>query len=480
MHRIGLDIGSTTIKTVVLDETGHVCHTQYERHFSRIAEKAREVLLALGKKFPGKHRLCISGSAGIGLSEQLGIPFAQEVFATRTAVTTLRPDADVVIELGGEDAKILFLTGGTDFCMNGSCAGGTGAFIDQMATLLQISQDEMNALAMNHEKLYPVASRCGVFAKSDIQPLLNQGATKEDISASIFQAVVSQTIAGLAHGRPIAGNVVYLGGPLTFFSMLRDTFDRNLHLEGTCPPLSLYYVAYGAALLAADEAFDLEKLADRIPDLAGWQSYDSLRPLFRDRRELIAFEDRYGQDLPEPLACTDECVSFFIGIDAGSTTTKCAALREDGTIAFYRYLPSGGQPVSHVRDFLLELYDRYPGCRILGSAATGYGEDIIRSAFGVDLGVVETVAHYTAAKAYDPDVDFIIDIGGQDIKCFRIRNGAIDQIFLNEACSSGCGSFLQTFAQTLGYDMETFCDHALKGTRPVDLGSRCTVFMNSS
>lgn len=480
MHRIGLDIGSTTIKTVVLDETGHVCHTQYERHFSRIAEKAREVLLALGKKFPGKHRLCISGSAGIGLSEQLGIPFAQEVFATRTAVTTLRPDADVVIELGGEDAKILFLTGGTDFCMNGSCAGGTGAFIDQMATLLQISQDEMNALAMNHEKLYPVASRCGVFAKSDIQPLLNQGATKEDISASIFQAVVSQTIAGLAHGRPIAGNVVYLGGPLTFFSMLRDTFDRNLHLEGTCPPLSLYYVAYGAALLAADEAFDLEKLADRIPDLAGWQSYDSLRPLFRDRRERIAFEDRYGQDLPEPLACTDECVSFFIGIDAGSTTTKCAALREDGTIAFYRYLPSGGQPVSHVRDFLLELYDRYPGCRILGSAATGYGEDIIRSAFGVDLGVVETVAHYTAAKAYDPDVDFIIDIGGQDIKCFRIRNGAIDQIFLNEACSSGCGSFLQTFAQTLGYDMETFCDHALKGTRPVDLGSRCTVFMNSS
>ena len=230
MHRIGLDIGSTTIKTVVLDETGHVCHTQYERHFSRIAEKAREVLLALGKKFPGKHRLCISGSAGIGLSEQLGIPFAQEVFATRTAVTTLRPDADVVIELGGEDAKILFLTGGTDFCMNGSCAGGTGAFIDQMATLLQISQDEMNALAMNHEKLYPVASRCGVFAKSDIQPLLNQGATKEDISASIFLAVVSQTIAGLAHGRPIAGNVVYLGGPLTFFSMLRDTFDRNLHL----------------------------------------------------------------------------------------------------------------------------------------------------------------------------------------------------------------------------------------------------------
>ncbi|WP_294730790.1 acyl-CoA dehydratase activase [uncultured Faecalibaculum sp.] len=480
MHRIGLDIGSTTIKTVVLNESGRVCHTQYERHYSRIAQKTREVLQTLSRKFPGLQSLCISGSAGIGLSEQLGIRFAQEVFATRQAVTTLQPEADVVIELGGEDAKILFLSGGTDFCMNGSCAGGTGAFIDQMATLLQISQDEMNALAMDHEKIYPVASRCGVFAKSDIQPLLNQGATKEDISASIFQAVVSQTIAGLAHGRPIRGNVVYLGGPLTFFSMLRETFDANLKLTGVCPSLSLYYVAYGAALLAGEETFDLEKLADRIPQLTGWQSYDSLRPLFRDRRERVAFETRYGQQLPAFLEPSGDPVRLYVGIDAGSTTTKCAALTEDGAIAFYRYLPSGGQPVRHVRDFLLELYDRWPNCQILGSAATGYGEDIVRAAFGVDLGVVETVAHYTAAKAYDPQVDFIIDIGGQDIKCFKIRNGAVDQIFLNEACSSGCGSFLQSFAGTLGYDMETFCEHALKGTKPVDLGSRCTVFMNSS
>ena len=480
MLRAGLDIGSTTIKSIVLDETGHILHKNYERHYSRIAEKSQEVLEYLGKNFPQPVALCISGSAGMGLAQALNVPFAQEVYATREAVTRKIPDADVVIELGGEDAKILFLSGGLDVCMNGSCAGGTGAFIDQMATLLQVSQDEMNALAKDHEKIYPIASRCGVFAKSDIQPLLNQGAAKEDISASIFQAVANQTIAGLAHGRPIKGKIVYLGGPLTFFSQLRDRFDKTLDLTGTCPPLSLYYVAYGAALLAKDETFDLKDLAAQIGTLSTLQTYESLEPLFANNQEREQFAKRHPKHMDEPLPPTDKPLHLSIGIDAGSTTTKCAAIDEDANIIYSTYQASGGKPVELARQFLLDIYGRYPNCTIDAVGCTGYGEEIIKAALHADIGVVETVAHYRAAKAYDPEVDFIIDIGGQDIKCFRIRNNAIDQIFLNEACSSGCGSFLQTFANTLGYDMETFCEKAVEGDRPVDLGSRCTVFMNSS
>lgn len=480
MYRCGLDIGSTTIKSIVLDEQGRVLHKNYERHMSRIAEKTRQVLSVIGEKFDQPMSLCISGSAGMGLADALDVPFAQEVYATRQAIMDQRPDTDVVIELGGEDAKILFLSGGLDVCMNGSCAGGTGAFIDQMATLLQVSQDEMNALARDHEKIYPVASRCGVFAKSDIQPLLNQGAAKEDISASIFQAVVNQTIAGLAHGRPIQGNVVYLGGPLTFFSQLRQAFDDTLGLTGTCPSLSLYYVAYGAALLSRNTSFDLRQMADQVAAVTSWQTYESLEPLFENQEEYERFKKEHPVKLPDFLPPTLEPIRLSVGIDAGSTTTKCVALNENNEIVFYDYQSSGGKPVQLGRRFLLQLYRRYPNCIITASGCTGYGEEIVKAALHADTGIVETVAHYTAAKAYDPLVDFIIDIGGQDIKCFRIRNGAIDQVFLNEACSSGCGSFLQTFAQTLGYDMKDFCAKAVAGDRPVDLGSRCTVFMNSS
>ena len=479
--KIGLDIGSTTIKCVVLDETDSIIYKAYERHYSHIVEKAAEVLARLDKEIckGEKALLSISGSAGMGLATACDVPFVQEVFATRVAAKRYAPDADVVIELGGEDAKILFLTHGTEVRMNGSCAGGTGAFIDQMATLLKMTPDEMNEAARHAEKTYTIASRCGVFAKSDIQPLLNQGAKASDVAASIFYAVVNQTIAGLAQGRVIQGNVLYLGGPLTFLPQLKKSFDKVLKLTGTCPENSLYYVALGAALYS-DKALNLAEVADRLEKYSATASYAFDPPLFASREEYEAFRARHAKASVPRRPFTGDVGKVYIGIDAGSTTVKAAVIDEEENLLFTSYQPNSGNPIPIIRQLLMEIYRAHPGLEIGSVTATGYGEDIVKSAFGVDYGVVETVAHFTAAKHFMPDVDFVIDIGGQDMKCFKIENGAISNIFLNEACSSGCGSFLQTFAQALGYDVPEFAKLALFADRPVDLGSRCTVFMNSS
>lgn len=479
--RIGIDIGSTTIKCVVLDEQGVILHKSYERHYAMITEKTKEVLQRLIEKFSVTEPVvcAISGSAGMGLAERAGIPFVQEVYATKVAMEHRLPDADVVIELGGEDAKILFLDGNLEVRMNGTCAGGTGAFADQMASLMQISVDEMNELAKKHDKIYSIASRCGVFAKTDIQPLLNQGARKEDISASILYAIVNQTITGLAQGRPIEGNIVYLGGPLTFMSELRASFDDTLHCTGLCPEDSLYYVALGAAYYA-EAAVNLQQALKIIGEKKDFGNAVSLNPLFRDEEEYAEFVKRHAKHRVPRREGAPYQGEAYLGIDSGSTTLKVILTDAQGAILYSRYQSNQGKPIEIVREALLEMYEKYPAVTILGSAVTGYGEDMIRNALNIDYGVVETVAHFTAAKYFMPDVEFIIDIGGQDMKCFKIRGGAIDSIFLNEACSSGCGSFLQTFASSLGYPIDEFAEMGLRGKHPVDLGSRCTVFMNSS
>ncbi len=480
--KIGLDVGSTTLKCVVLDEKDQIVYKDYQRHFSQITRKTVGMLEDIMKQFPNEKEmsLCISGSAGMGIAESLGIPFEQEVYATRVAVNKLIPNTDVVIELGGEDAKILFLTDGLEVRMNGSCAGGTGAFIDQMATLLNMEAGEMNEAAKHYEKIYTIASRCGVFAKSDIQPLLNQGAQKNDIAASIFYAVVNQTIAGLAQGREIKGKVVYLGGPLTFLSELRKAFDTTLKLTGIAPDHSLYFVAMGAALKKDGQAFLLTDLVDKINGYTATGGYASCKPLFTSKEEYDAFIDRHKKNSDHIKQVESLTGSAYLGVDAGSTTVKAVVIDENADILCSEYLPNGGNPVPIIKEFMEKLYEKYPDIHIEASAVTGYGEEMIMNAFGVDFGIVETVAHFTAAKKFQPDVDFIIDIGGQDIKCFQIRNHAIDNIFLNEACSSGCGSFLQTFAGALGYKIDEFAKRGLFADKPVDLGSRCTVFMNSS
>ena len=403
----------------------------------------------------------------------------QEVYATRVATNTFIPGTDVVIELGGEDAKILFLTNGLEVRMNGTCAGGTGAFIDQMATLLNVPLEELDSLAKQYEKTYTIASRCGVFAKTDIQPLLNQGARKSDIAESIFNAVVSQTVAGLAQGREIEGQVVYLGGPLTFMSELRNCFDKTLNTKGICPENSLYFVACGAAL-CAEKPIDFDKVIDEVKNYRGSGNFAFNPPLFKDEEDYKKFSDRHAKDTVTQKELKGYKGKAYVGMDAGSTTVKGVVLNDDGELLYSKYLPSKGNPVEIIKGFLEEVYTINPEINIVSSAVTGYGEEIIKNAFDVDYGIVETIAHFTAAKYFMPDVEFIIDIGGQDIKCFKIHNGAIDNIFLNEACSSGCGSFLQTFANALGYEIADFAKLGLFAKRPVDLGSRCTVFMNSS
>ena len=479
--RVGLDIGSTTIKCAVLDEQEHLLYSTYERHYSHILEKAQELLRRIdGAYLHGrKALLSISGSAGMGLADSCGVPFVQEVFSTRVAVKKYQPATDCVIELGGEDAKILFLTGGTEVRMNGSCAGGTGAFIDQMATLLKMSADEMNKAAEGAERTYTIASRCGVFAKSDVQPLINQGARAEDIAASIYKAVVSQTIAGLAQGRPIQGNILYLGGPLTFSSVLRQSFDEALGVTGICPDNSLLYVALGAALYA-DKDFVLSEVADALDRYAATATYASEPPLFASKEEYEAFHARHMSHSVPCVPFGAQCGPVHIGIDSGSTTVKLVVIDENSHILYTNYQPNLGNPLPLIREQLLKIYAEHPGLQVASVTTTGYGEDLVKNAFRCDYGLVETVAHFTAAKYFMPDVDFIIDIGGQDMKCFKIEDGAISNIFLNEACSSGCGSFLQTFAQALGYDVKEFAALGLFADRPVDLGSRCTVFMNSS
>lgn len=479
--RVGLDIGSTTIKCVVLDDADKIVYSTYERHYSHILEKGQELLRRVAEQYlpGGRALLAISGSAGMGLADSCQVPFVQEVFATRVAANRLAPGTDCIIELGGEDAKILFLTHGTEVRMNGSCAGGTGAFIDQMATLLKMSADEMDKAAQGAQRTYTIASRCGVFAKSDIQPLINQGAQAGDIAASIYQAVVNQTIAGLAQGRPIEGKVLYLGGPLTFSSVLRQSFDNTLHLKGTCPENSLLYVALGAAFYA-DQECDLNAVIDRLGRYSATATYVSLPPLFATKQEYEEFHARHMKAAVPCVPFGAECGPVHIGIDSGSTTIKLAVIDQNDNILFTSYQPNLGNPIPLVRKVLTDLYKNHPNLEIASVTTTGYGEELVKNAFHCDRGLVETVAHFTAAKHFMPNVDFIIDIGGQDMKCFKIEDGAISNIFLNEACSSGCGSFLQTFAQALGYDVKKFAALGLFADRPVDLGSRCTVFMNSS
>lgn len=465
----------------MLDDENKLIYSTYERHLSQITEKISEILARVRTQIDGVENaaVALSGSAGMGVAQDCGIDFVQEVYATRVAANTFIPGTDVIIELGGEDAKILFLSGGLEVRMNGTCAGGTGAFIDQMATLLNVELEDLDELAKQFEKTYTIASRCGVFAKTDIQPLLNQGARKADIAESIFNAVVSQTVAGLAQGREIEGQVVYLGGPLTFMSELRNCFDRTLGTKGICPENSLYYVACGAAL-CAENTINFDEIIEKVKNYRGSGNFAFNPPLFENEEEYEKFKARHAKADVKQKELKGYKGKAYIGMDAGSTTVKGVVLNSDGELLYSKYLPSKGNPVEIIKAFLEEVYAVNPSLNIVSSAVTGYGEDIIKNAFNVDYGIVETIAHFTAAKYFMPDVEFIIDIGGQDIKCFKIHNGAIDNIFLNEACSSGCGSFLQTFANALGYEIEEFSKLGLFAKRPVDLGSRCTVFMNSS
>lgn len=481
MYRVGIDIGSTTIKVVVLDESGKIVFSKYERHLSEIIDKTRqmleEILPVVGEE---EISIGISGSAGMGLATDCRIPFVQEVYATRNAAKHYIPDTDAIIELGGEDAKILFLTNGLEVRMNGSCAGGTGAFIDQMATLLGIGRDDMEYYASRATQSYVIASRCGVFAKTDVQPLINQGARIEDIAASILEAVVNQTIAGLAQGRKITGKVVYLGGPLTFIPTLRRKFDEALHTTGICPENSLYYVALGTALTKNYDRLTVSECIRRISAYSGEGKYVQFEPLFTDDEDYRRFRERHDRDCVESADPSAYMGKAYLGIDSGSTTIKMCIISEDGKLLLSRYSSNNGNPVQAVQSFLLSFYSEFPYIKLAGAASTGYGEDLMKAAFRLDYSLVETQAHFLGARFFMPDVDFIIDIGGQDMKCFKIRDESIDDIFLNEACSSGCGSFLQTFAVALGKSVSEFAQAAIKSRHPVDLGSRCTVFMNSS
>ena len=485
--RIGIDIGSTTVKVVVLDEQNKLLFRSYERHYSKTRERACETLKSISGQLSGQRvKLVITGSAGLGVAKAAGLDFVQEVYATAAAVNTYIPDTDAVIELGGEDAKIIFFGGALEERMNGSCAGGTGAFIDQMATLMNVSVNELDSLSLKHEKIYPIASRCGVFAKSDIQPILNQGGRKEDVAASIFQAVVDQTVAGLTQGRELKGKIVFLGGPLHFLMGLRQRFVETLKLDGehaVFPEDGDCFAAMGAALCATDyEPVPFEDALKRLEESRETNtSADTMPPLFDTQEEYDAFLARHNASRPPEADIHTYAGSAWLGMDAGSTTTKLALITADGGLLYTYYHSNLGNPVSIVLEQLKKIYELCGDrIQIKGAAVTGYGEDLIKNAFSCDLGLVETVAHYKAAAHFNPDVDFIIDIGGQDMKCFKIRNGAVDSIMLNEACSSGCGSFIETFAKALGSNIADFSKMGLFAKKPVNLGSRCTVFMNSS
>lgn len=491
-YSLGIDVGSTTVKTVIIDEKDKILYSNYQRHYSKVRETVVEQLKTIAEEYPAcEFHACLTGSAGLGLANASKLPFVQEVHGAFIAVKHSYPTTDVVIELGGEDAKIIFLTGGVEQRMNGSCAGGTGAFIDQMATLLGITSDEMDRLALGSEKLYPIASRCGVFAKSDIQPLLNQGAKREDIAASIFQAVVDQTVAGLAQGRKIEGNILFLGGPLSFQKGLRHAFVKTLGLSGESaifPTNAPVFMAFGCALyakeqgaLAGEITLSAVELIDRVEHAPVNDNVLTGARLFATKAEYQSFVERHRKYDLGYEEIEKYSGDAYLGIDAGSTTTKLVLITPDGKLLYNHYSSNKGQPLDNIAEQLGKIYElATDGLVIRGSAVTGYGEDLIKAGLGVDFGIVETVAHYKAAAFFCPEVDFIMDIGGQDIKCFKIKNKAIDSIMLNEACSSGCGSFIQTFAQALGYEIADFSQLGLFAERPVDLGSRCTVFMNSN
>lgn len=486
-YALGLDIGSTTVKVVILDKDNNILYKKYERHHSNVREKALSLIKeAYDFISGGSITFCLSGSAGMGIAEEASVPFIQEVFATNGACEVLLSDVDVIIELGGEDAKILFLTGGQEERMNGSCAGGTGAFIDQMASLLSVDTPTLDKLSQQHTQIYDIASRCGVFAKSDIQPLINQGAKKEDLAASIYQAIVNQTIAGLAQGREIKGNIVFLGGPLTFQSGLRDRFRKTLDLNektGLLPENSLYFVAIGAALNSREyNPMSFDTLIRRFESAqTPKKKLEGLKPLFKNKEEYNEFLERHTKSDVLKTDINTYTGNAYLGVDAGSTTTKIVLIAEDASLLYSFYTSNKGEPVSIVKNVLKEIFDLCAEkIKIRACATTGYGEELIKNAFNMDFGIVETTAHYYAARRFQNDVDFILDIGGQDMKCFRLKNGVVESILLNEACSSGCGSFIETFAIALGKDVAEFAKEGVLATAPVDLGSRCTVFMNSS
>ena len=486
---LGIDVGSTTAKVALLDND-EMIFSKYQRHFSKVRETSIEILRELKKQIGDRRfSVAISGSAGFGISKITGLNFVQEVFATAEAVKRLIPDTDAVIELGGEDAKIIFLSGGLEERMNGSCAGGTGSFIDQMVTLLSISAEEFDKLSLECTKIYPVASRCGVFAKTDVQPLLNQGIRKEDITASIFQAVVEQTISGLAQGRKIEGKILFLGGPLFYYKGLQKRFKDSLKLSdenAVFPEFAPFAVAIGVAFCATNLAnnvdFSCDELILLLESAKNAKSKNKyLEPLFESRFELESFQKRHSQNSTKEIDISHYKGDAYLGIDCGSTTTKLILITPNGEILYQYYGSNMGNPIAVILRELGKIYDLAgERVKIKGSGVTGYGEELIKSAFKVDLGEVETMAHLNAARFFNPNVDFIIDIGGQDMKCFYIKNNSIDSIMLNEACSSGCGSFIETFAKSMGYGVEDFAKLGLESTHPVELGSRCTVFMNSS
>lgn len=487
MNYLGIDIGSTTVKVAIIDEKKNFIFAEYRRHFARIKETLKEIL-DNAKASVGDIEVspCITGSGGLALAKIIDIPFEQEVVCVSSALTHYAPKTEVAIELGGEDAKIIYFTGnGVEQRMNSVCAGGTGSFIDQMASLLMTDASGLNEYARDYDTVYPIAARCGVFAKTDIQPLINEGATKENLSVSIFQAVVNQTISGLACGKPIKGYVAFLGGPLHFLDQLRECFIRTLNLDEEhtiIPDNSHLFAAAGAAMSAdADKRMTLSSLSGMLtPQLKIENEVSRLDPLFSDDNEYKEFSTRQSSYHIKRGDIKTYEGKVFLGIDAGSTTTKLALIAEDGSLLYDFYSNNNGSPVNTTIRAMKEIYSLLPeGAVISGACSTGYGEALLKSAFNLDYGEVETIAHYTAAAFFDPNVDTILDIGGQDMKCIKIKNGVVDNVMLNESCSSGCGSFIETFAKSLDYDVRDFAKIALFAKSPIDLGSRCTVFMNS-
>lgn len=486
-YRLGIDIGSTTVKIAILDEKNEVLFSDYQRHFANIQETLARLLIAAREKL-GELDLIpmITGSGGLTLATHLHVSFVQEVVAVATALKAIAPKTDVAIELGGEDAKIIYFTGGIDQRMNGICAGGTGSFIDQMASLLQTDASGLNDYAKSYKAIYPIAARCGVFAKSDIQPLINEGATREDLAASIFQAVVNQTISGLACGKPIRGHVAFLGGPLHFLPELKNAFVRTLRLTDEYiidPENSHLFAAIGSAMSAEQEAgVDINDLIERLQKGVSMDhEVQRLEPLFRNDTEYREFEARHTGHSVKSGDFESYEGKIFLGIDAGSTTTKIALIGEDGQLLYKFYSSNEGSPLTTAIRAIEEIQKRmHPNAEIVYSCSTGYGEALLKAAFQLDEGEVETISHYYAAAFFEPDVDCILDIGGQDMKCIRIKDHTVDSVQLNEACSAGCGSFIETFAKSLGYSVQDFAKEALFAKNPVDLGTRCTVFMNSN
>lgn len=485
--RMGIDVGSTTVKVVLLDEQDNYLYKKYIRHYANILDTVHTLLLEaqVGHEDANVH-VAITGSGGMAMADKVRIPFVQEVIAETKAIKALYPQTDVIIELGGEDAKVTYLGRTAEHRMNGSCAGGTGAFIDQMATLLQTDASGLNTLAMNADTIYPIAARCGVFAKTDVQALLNQGASHENIAKSVFQAIVNQTIAGLACGHKIEGNVAFLGGPLTFLSELRQCFCDTLELDTAhriIPENGELFIALGAALMN-DECRDITvgELTKEIGALIGvpMEATDRVDPLFRNEAELNEFRARHAKAVTPKADIKDAEGPCYLGIDAGSTTLKVVLINSKNEIIFSHYGPNHGKPLEKSQELIEQIYGLLPkGAYIAHSGVTGYGEAFLKRALGIDIGEVETIAHYRAAQFFCPDVSFILDIGGQDMKCTKVRDGYIEDIVLNEACSSGCGSFIDTFATSLRLPIEQFAKEGLLAPMPIDLGSRCTVFMNS-